>query len=71
MQLGKTEDLLGIGLRRYGNQRWLPTPFFQVSIHCVVAQIGGATHKPTGKGRLAVVTYLLGRSFPVHEMGLL
>ena len=42
----------------------------EVPVNRVVAQVGGAAHKPAGKGRVAVVADLLGRGLPVDFAGL-
>ena len=54
-----------------GNQCWLVRPGFQVPVYRVVAQVGGAAHKPLGKRRVAVVADLLGRGVPFNERRLL
>ena len=67
MQLPKAVDLLGVGFGRDGNQRRLVGSGGQVAIDRVVAQVGGAAHKPAGKWRIAVVADLLGWCVPVNQ----
>jgi hypothetical protein len=50
-------------------KRSLVGTVLEVAVHRVVAQIGGAAHKPARKWRVAVVTHLLRRCFPVDGLG--
>ena len=60
-----------IGFSRDKNQGRLVAPGRQMAVHGVVAQVGHPPHKPLGKRRVAVVTNLFWRHFPVHQLGLL
>ena len=69
VQLCEGVDLLGIGLGRYSNQCGLVSAVLEVTVNGVVTQIGGATHKPPCKRRIAVVANLLWRGLPVNALG--
>ena len=71
VQLGKAVAALGIGFGGNGHQGGLAGAVLQVPVHRVVAQVGGAAHKPACKRRVAVVANLLGRRLPVDQTGLL
>ena len=70
VQLGKGVNALGVGLGRYGDDGRLVRTLGQVAINGVVAQVELAIGKPAGKGRVVVVTGLLGRLVPVDGTGL-
>ena len=61
----------GVGFGRHKDQRRLVGALGQVAVHRVVAQVGLAANEPFGKRRIAVIANLLGRDFPVHQLGLL
>ena len=60
-----------VSFSRHKDQSGLIGTVFEVTIHCVVTQIGLAAHKPFGKRRIAVIADLLWRHIPVHQLGLL
>ncbi|MNV83167.1 hypothetical protein D3C71_1769540 [compost metagenome] len=70
MQLGKAVAALSLRFGGDGHQRGLAGARSQVPVHRVVAQVGGAAHKPFGKGRVAVVAHLLGLRLPVDQLRL-
>ena len=70
VQLAKGVNLFLLGLGGNVNQRRLLGPVFQMPVHRVVAQIGGAAHEPLGKRRIAVVANLLRLGFPIDQSGL-
>ena len=70
MQLVVAVDALSVFFRGNRDQRVLIAACGQMAVYRVVAQIGGATHKPARKRRVAVITNLLRRGFPVDELGL-
>ena len=65
VQRTEGNHLLGAGFTRHKDQRVLVRPLRQVAVHRVVAQVGGASRKPVGKRRTAVVQNLLRRGMPV------
>src|SRR5699024_8851965 len=71
MQLAKGKGALFFCFRRDGNQCQCLWLFLQPAVDSVVAQIGSAFTKPTGKRRIAVVERLRKGRLPVNTPGLL
>ena len=59
-----------LGFRGNKNQGSLVATVFEVSVYRVMAQIGGATDEPLGKGRIGVIADLVGRGLPINCFGL-